>query len=212
MPSKFIVRNFTENSYYHIYNKGFDKKEIFLDEKDYNFFKVYLFIYTRPLKEVVEKFPDVPKRLHAKNLAKKVELLGYSLMPDHFHLLLKQQSKNSISKLMKQLINAYTLYFNQKHQRSGSLMAGRYRAVNVPFKLLTPLLRLIQNEPTNHNSLNYYLGQQTDLPCSQKTKDEILTQFPNLTKFLEYHRSQMNIARMADKVEPFIIELNGFNR
>ncbi|MBU1031574.1 hypothetical protein KKE03_01465, partial [Patescibacteria group bacterium] len=88
MPSRYVVRNFIENSYYHVFNRGVEKRDIFLDDKDYRFFQTYLFIYLRPLKEILEKYPDVPLRLHNKNLSEEVELLGYSLMPNHFHLLL----------------------------------------------------------------------------------------------------------------------------
>ena len=131
MPSKYVVRNFTENSSYHIFNRGVDNRDIFLDEKDYRFFETYLFIYLKPIKQVLEKYPDVPSRLHSKNLSKEVDLLGYCLMPSHFHLLLKQKTKNGISKLMKQIINAYTLFFNQKNKRSGSLIQGRFKAMQI---------------------------------------------------------------------------------
>ena len=131
MPSKYVVRNFTEDSTYHVFNRGVEGRDVFLDEKDYRFFETYLFIYLSPLKKVLEKFPDVPVRLHSKNLSDEVELLGYSLMPTHFHLILKQKNKNGISKLMKQIINAYTLFFNQKNKREGSLMQGRFKAMPV---------------------------------------------------------------------------------
>ena len=108
---------------------------------------------------------------------------------------------------MKQMSNAYTLYFNQKHQRSGPLMAGRFKAAKVPFNMLVPLLRLIQTEPTNHTSYNYYLNGLAELACSKEFKNQILSQFPNLTKFVEYHRGQINIARTIDKVSPYIIDI-----
>jgi len=131
MPSKYVVRSFSENSNYHIFNRGINKQDIFLDEKDYYFFETYLSIYLYPLPEVLKKYPDVPSRLHSKNLSSDVELLEYCLMPNHFHLFLKQKTKNGISKLMKQMTNAYTLFFNQKNKRTGSLMQGRYKAVQI---------------------------------------------------------------------------------
>lgn len=131
MPSKYVVRNFAEDSYYHIYNRGGQNWDIFLDEKDYRFFETYLFIYLAPLKKVLEKHPDLPLRLHNKNLSEEVKLMAYCLMPNHFHLLLKQKTKNGISKLLKQITNAYTLYFNQKNTRVGGLMQGRFKAVQV---------------------------------------------------------------------------------
>lgn len=131
MPSKYVVRNFSENSNYHIFNRGINKQDIFLDEKDYYFFETYLSIYLLPIRQVLKKYPDVPLRLHSKNLSSDVELLEYCLMPNHFHLTLKQKTKDGMSKLMKQMINAYTLFFNQKNKRTGSLMQGRFKAVQI---------------------------------------------------------------------------------
>lgn len=138
MPSKYVVRNFAKNSNYHIFNRGINKQDIFLGEKDYRFFETYLSIYLYPLKEVLKKYPDVPLRLHSKNLSSDVELLEYCLMPNHFHLSLRQKAKNGISKLMKQMTNAYTLFFNQKNQRTGSLMQGRFKAVPIDGDFLNP--------------------------------------------------------------------------
>jgi len=137
MPSKYIIRNFSENSNYHVFNRGVNKQDVFLDEKDYFFFETYLSIYLLPFREVLKKYPDVPQRLYNKNLSKEVELLEYCLMPSHFHLILRQKTKNGISKLMKQMINAYTLYFNQKHQRNGGLMQGRFKAVQITDDLIS---------------------------------------------------------------------------
>lgn len=212
MPSKFIVRDFAANSYYHVCNSGFLNNHIFVDEKDYLFFKTYLFIYTRPLSEVLAIHPDLPARLKSKTLSGQVDLVGYSLAPSHFHLLLKQNSPSSISQLMKQMANAYTPFFNQKHHKIGPLFAGRFKAVKISdSKLLTPILKYIHNEPTNHSSFNDYLGQPTILPCSQTEKEKILAQFPSLTKFNDYHRNQMDSIRMAEKIQPFIIEKNRSN-
>ncbi|MDP2585481.1 MAG: transposase [Candidatus Levybacteria bacterium] len=148
MPSKYVVRNFAEDSYYHIFNRGVEKRNIFLDEKDYRFFEIYLSIYLQPLKKVLEKHPDLPLRLHNKNLSEEVELIAYCLMPNHFHLLLKQKTKDGISKLMKQMSNAYTLYFNQKHKRVGGLMQGRFKAVPIlEDRLLIHIARYIHLNP-----------------------------------------------------------------
>ena len=118
MPSKYVVRNFTEDSYYHVFNRGVEKRDIFLDDEDYTTLQSYLFKYLQPIEKVAEKYPDTPTRLYGKNLSEEVELVAYCLMPNHFHLLLKQNTKDGISKLLKQLTNAYTLYFNQKNSKT----------------------------------------------------------------------------------------------
>lgn len=215
MPSKFVVRNFTEDSYYHIFNKGVEQRQIFLDEKDYRFFQVYLFIYLKPVEKVLEKYPDVPSRLNSKNLSQEVELIGYCLLPDHFHLLLRQKTKDGISKLMKQMTNAYTLYFNQKNNHSGGIMQGRYKAVGVPQDSLAYLLRYIHLNPVSHqltqdlttnpwSSYADYLGKETDLPC---TKIHILSKFNSVEEFEKFHTDQTDYAEQLEKIKHLLIEI-----
>src|SRR4030043_1464419 len=130
MPSRFIVRNFVENGIYHIYNKSVEEK-LFNDDQDYRVFLFYLFIYTSSPVIVKGKYSDLPLRLESKNLNDEIKILGYCLIPNHFHLLLQQKTRNAIPKLMKQIINGYTLYFNQKSKRIGNLMQGRYKATKI---------------------------------------------------------------------------------
>lgn len=129
MPSRFIVRDFRNNFYYHVLNKGIDNKNIFLDKQDYRVFLFYLFIYTSSLEKVKGQYKDLPTRFKNKNLHGEIELLANFLMPNHFHLIFLQKSKNALSRLMKQLSNGYTTYFNQKYKHRGGIFLGRYKAV-----------------------------------------------------------------------------------
>ena len=215
MPSKYVVRNFAEDSYYHVYNRGVEKRDIFLDEKDYRFFETYLFIYLNPLKKVLEKHPDLPLRLHSKNLSEEVKLMAYCLMPNHFHLLLKQKTKNGISKLLKQITNAYTLYFNQKNTRVGGLMQGRFKAVPITnddlhihitrYIHLNPIASNLTQDLTTYKWSSYpdYLGKEVDLPCS---KDEILAYFKSVEDFEKFHTDQIDYAKKLDRIKHLTIE------
>src|SRR3989344_7619419 len=131
MPSKYRIRNFEENGYYHLFNRGVEKKKIFLDNQDYKIFLYYSFVYLKPLNDVLSTYPQLPIRLHSKNLSGEIDLISYCLMPNHFHLLLKQYTKTGFSKLAKQTTNAYTEYFNKKYKRTGSLMQGTFKSVKV---------------------------------------------------------------------------------
>ncbi|MDD5416193.1 MAG: transposase [Candidatus Daviesbacteria bacterium] len=215
MPSKYVVRSFTEDSYYHVFNRGVEKRDIFLDDKDYHFFQAYLFIYLRPLKEVLKKYPDLPLRLYSKNLSEEVELIAYCLMPNHFHLLLKQKTKNGISKLMKQITNAYTLFFNQKYKRVGGLMQGRFKAVSVisdnlfvhlvRYIHLNPVSSELTQNPDNYSWSSYpdYLGKDTEFSCS---KNEILSYFPSQEAMKSFHEDQIDYAKELHKIKNVIIE------
>lgn len=148
MPSKHVVRNFTEENIYHIYNKGLEDKVIFQDSQEYEIFLYYIYIYTKPLERVLEKYPNLPFRLRYNNIAQDIDIIAYTLLPTHFHLLVRQHTRDGISRLLKQLTNAYTYYYNRKNKRSGPLMQGRYKAVSVDIdKQLKHLLRHLDREP-----------------------------------------------------------------
>lgn len=131
MPSKHTIRQFTENGYYHIYNRGVEKRRIFQDRDDYNSFVYYLKTYLSPLEELNKEDKILKVNLEKNNLSAEVELLAFCLMPNHFHLLLHQKTKDGISKFMKQIANAYTQYFNNRYQRVGALFQGKFKAVKI---------------------------------------------------------------------------------
>lgn len=185
MPSKFVIREYCKDGYYHIFNRGVEKRNIFLDSQDYKIFLYYLFIYLSPLEKVFSKYSNHPLRLQSKNLYKEVELIAYCLMPNHFHLLVKQNTINGVSKLMKQLANAYTMYFNNKYKRVGGLMQGRFKAVRVKTdEQLVHVSRYIHLNPLiakstdsldkyDWSSFKNYLGCSSGIDCK---KEIILSQ------------------------------------
>ena len=215
MPSKHVLRSFRENSYYHIFNRGVEKRPIFLDGDDYQLFQHYLFTYLRPIEEVLEKESDTPLRLIDKSLSGELELLAYCLMPNHFHLLLKQKSRDAVPRLLKQLTNAYTYYFNQKYQRVGALMQGRYKAAQVnDEKLLIHLMRFIHLNPLSERlpgsldtyrwaSYREYLGNEAELPVS---KGKILNYFPSVGAFKGFHEDQKDYIRSLEKIGDLAID------
>ena len=215
MPSKYVVRHFAENSYYHVFNRGVEKRDIFLEEEDYTTLQSYLFKYLQPIEKVAEKYPDTPVRLYGKNLSEEVELVAYCLMPNHFHLLLKQNTKDGVSKLLKQLTNAYTLYFNQKNDRVRGLMQGRFRAAGINNEgLFIHLVRYIHLNPISSgltqdlNSYHWssygdYLGQPAELPSS---KSKILSYFPSVGAFKGFHEDQIDYAKDLEKIKHLAID------
>lgn len=141
MPSKNIIKTYIENGFYHIYNRGVEKRKIFLDEKDYRVFLSYLKIYLSPkidLAKDIQKnkkgdYEDQNKFISEifklNNFYNKIDLISYVLMPNHFHLELKQKNKKEIEYFMRSLITKYSKYFNKKYKRVGPLFQGRYKAV-----------------------------------------------------------------------------------
>lgn len=137
MPSRNIVRRFTENGIYHVYNRGVEKRNIFLDEQDYAVFLHLLKYYLSPTdpKNVhplmkFQNFSIIRPRPLA-NIEKEVNLIEYCLMPNHFHLVLQQISMDGITKLMRRIATTYAIYFNKRYKRVGYLFQGPYKAILV---------------------------------------------------------------------------------
>ncbi len=123
---------FANNEYYHVFNRGVDKREIFSDYDDLpRFFQsMDEFNDINPIGSIFENsFRKFEKPISKKE--RLVEFVCYCLNPNHFHLILKQLVDRGIEKFMQRLGNGYTKYFNNKYNRSGSLFQGRYKSVHI---------------------------------------------------------------------------------
>jgi putative transposase len=127
--------------YYHIYNRGIDKRLIFLDKQDYYRFIHCLYEFNdqnsvlnfnrkfqkinRGLASIVDKGENKIRKIRDKI----VEIICFCLMPNHFHLILKQLKEQGISKFMLKIGTGYAMYFNQKNQRTGRLFEGSFKSI-----------------------------------------------------------------------------------
>ena len=216
MPSRYIVRNFEENGFYHIFNRGIEKRETFTDKQDYQIFKYYMFVYLAPLNKVLSRHPDIPIRLHGKNLNEELDLIAYCLMPSHFHFLIRLKTKDAISRFMKQLINAYTFYFNKKYQRAGNLLQGRFKSVKIPtdeillhvsrYIHLNPVMAKLTDKPENYpwSSYNDFLNNKLKETFIQKQL--VLEHFQNLRSYGNFVSDQVDYAKTIDKIKHLTIE------
>ena len=141
MPARNRTKQYTEKSYYHIYNRGVEKRLIFLDEQDYAVFLSYLKNYLSPKNEknLFDKLSDlnisypeknsILKLLRLNNFYSEITLLSFCLMPNHFHFFIRQEDSTSMDKFMQSLGTRYTMYFNRKYKRVGTLYQDTYKAV-----------------------------------------------------------------------------------
>lgn len=121
---------FVNGQIYHIFNRGSEKRIIFQSNRDRSrFLKSLQYYQLADPKPRFSKFSLSGKK-ELKN-KKVVEIFCYCLMPNHFHLLIKQYEEGGISKFMSKFLNSYTKYFNTKYDRIGALMQGQFKAVLV---------------------------------------------------------------------------------
>jgi len=114
---------------YHVYNRGVDKRDVFMDKADYIRFYQSLLYFNA---EAEQSNFRLAKANYKKDLTKLVEIKAYSLLPNHYHLMIEQLVDGGISEFMKRVSAGYTGYFNNKYERSGSLFQGNFKRVHVP--------------------------------------------------------------------------------
>ena len=143
MPAKNSRKLYAADSFYHLYNRGVERRIIFMDAQDYAVFTSYLKTYLLPkdikqLHSIIAnpeyKWPkkdQALKLLRLNNFTDTLRLVAYCLMPNHFHLLLKQTEDTTIDRFMNSICTRFTMYFNRKYKRVGTLFEGVYKAVLV---------------------------------------------------------------------------------
>lgn len=143
MPAKNRIKTYVENSFQHLYNRGVEKRRIFMDQQDIGVFQSYIKTYLLPkdenrLKNIIadpRKNPkekdDASRLLALNNFSGELEMISYTTMPNHFHFLIYQTAPDAIDRFMNSLGTRYTMYFNKRYQRVGPLFQGIYKGVLV---------------------------------------------------------------------------------
>lgn len=124
---------FAIDEFYHSYNRGVDKRKIYLDDKDSNRFLALLYLCngSKPI-HIKEQFskglPPFSELAEFDRGDQLVAIGAYCLMSNHFHILLKEITEGGISKFMGKLLTGFSMYFNKRHGRTGNLFEGAFRA------------------------------------------------------------------------------------
>ena len=183
--------------YYHIYNRGVDKRAIIQDTADADRFLISLKLFNTKmpvgsLREVKDETQKPEKSL--------VEIVCYVLHQNHFHLLLKEITEGGISECMKRISGGYTWYFNNKYKRSGSLFQGRFKSVHIETneQLLHVSAYINLNDEAHRisgstavkgeSSWTEYQGERGRDIC---TKEVILEQFKTTKDYIDFAESSI---------------------
>jgi putative transposase len=136
MPPRKVI--LATGEVYHVMGRGVARSLIFRRKEDYQrIFKVinYYRYVNPPLRfSFFRRLPLKKKETSLKKLRESkrlVEIIAFCLMPNHFHLLLKQLQKKGTSTFMRNFQNSYARYFNTKYHRSGALFQALFKAVRI---------------------------------------------------------------------------------
>ena len=113
------------DSIYHVFNRGVEKRRVFMDEHDYSRFVNNLAIFN-DVRAVLNAKYRIKEIKSIDNREPLIDILAFCLMPNHFHLLLRQKEDNGISKFMNKIGVGYTNYFNWKYERGGPVFQGAF--------------------------------------------------------------------------------------
>jgi putative transposase len=200
MPARNVVRIYGNDTYYHIYNRGVNKRKIFIDDQDY---ATFLGLFKRYL----DAKPEVgSQRREYAWLVNDVEIVAFCLMPNHFHLLIYQVETNAITKLLRAICSSYVTYFNQKYNRVGVLFQGNFKAIKIiDENYLMYLTRYIHRNPSNYlkwewSSLGYWVGEKSAFWVrSQRLNDA------GADKYLEFIKDEADYRQTRDKILNIIL-------
>lgn len=212
--------NFAEGEFYHLYNRGTEKRDIFLTERDYRRFTALLFLSNGTnavnLEETGHDFPGILTVQRGEPL---LAVGAYCLMPNHFHILACEITKGGISKFMQKVATGYTMYFNQINDRTGSLFQGKFKAEHAaedpylkylfayihlnPAKLVDPQWRekgvrgstVTYVQEYQHSSYRDYSGDQRRDEASILSKDKFPDYFSTPEKFEFEMNEWLNFSR-----------------
>jgi len=167
------------DEWYHCYNRGVDKRIVFLDDADYERFLTLLYVcngtqIVRISDSRAHALYDFLSRETLPHGSHLVHIGAYALMPNRMHLALKQIQDNGISRFMQKVFTAYTMYFNLKYGRTGSLFAGTYKSRHVADDVyLKHLLSYILLNP-----IDLYKDQGAQPQMNLSGVKEFITTYP----------------------------------
>lgn len=184
----------SDGEYYHIFNRGVDKRQIFMDTQDVSRFFLCMQIFNKiePIGSLLEYGSDVRQNSDDKDIL--VSIVAYCLNPNHFHLILRQEVEGGISEYMKRLSGGYTWYFNNKHDRSGALFQGRFKSKHID---TDNYLKYVSAYVNLNDRVHQFGGSTAKLVRSSWaeyiteipgicTKDIVLGQFNNLNQYKKF--------------------------
>ena len=202
---------FANGEFYHVYNRGVDKRNIIDNTEDVSRFlqSMQEFNVIDPIGSIYEHTFLKEEEKHSKPL---VDFICYCINPNHYHFFLKQVKEKGIEKFLHRFGTGYTKYFNQKYKRSGSLFQGSYKAIHVDSNEY--LLRL--SAYINLNNCAHQLGSlASKLSISswdEYTKGKIKNPMCQKSIILNQFSNKKEYANFAQKALQDIVQHKDMNK
>lgn len=211
------------NEIYHVFNKSVGYENIFIGKKELSRFLSLIDYYRHNPNLSYSKYKNLPAKERKntyktiKSLPKIVEIYAYALMPNHFHLLLKQLSENGIQKFLSNIQNGFAKYFNIKNGRSGALFQKPFKAKRIANdEIFLHLSRYIHLNPVTSylidleelasypwTSYSYYLNDKNDSFVNTKT---IINLAGSKERYINFVNNQEDYQRKLHRMKKLLFE------
>lgn len=216
MPGRLVP--LVNGEIYHLFNRGSDRRDIFLQSKDYVRFKhttyYYQFLGPKP------RFSNLAKyklsSFNPKPENKLVEILCYCFMPNHFHFLVRQIKENGVSVFMSQLCNSYTKYFNTKYKRVGPLLQGSFKGVRVEsdeqfihlsrYIHLNPIVALLAKKLEQYPWSSFHEYMQPGGGLCLTT--DVQSYFSSKAQYRQFLEDQIDYGKTLEEIKHLLVDID----
>ncbi|PID52484.1 MAG: hypothetical protein CR972_02245 [Candidatus Moraniibacteriota bacterium] len=219
---------FTPGEFYHIYNRGVEKREIFLSDADYHRFLLSCHLLNDTTNGMMQKYRDIyraqnpkvrPSDIRRSDLGmpvareKLIEMVAYCLNPNHYHMIVREKESGGIKKFMQKIGTSYTMYFNKKYKRTGVLFQGKFKSIHIDSDAYLLYLSAYVND--NHFIHGYddsewqyasymdYIGKRNGRLCNTAY---ILGHFKNQKEYDTFVKKNALYLKEKKEREKYILE------
>ena len=188
--------SFAEDEFYHVYNRGTDKRVIFKDTADYRRFQELLYLSNSTESINVREIKKYHQNVFDFERDNQLVSIGvYCLMPNHFHILLTPIRDNGVTIFMQKLATSYSMYFNKRYDRKGGLFEGTFKAVHADDdRYIKYLFSYIHLNPVKLIDRNWKEDGLKDSSAAYKYVSEY--KYSSLKDYLEENRHEQYILDM----------------
>ncbi|WXT99656.1 MAG: hypothetical protein Ctma_0360 [Catillopecten margaritatus gill symbiont] len=195
---------FENEEYYHVFNRGVDKRIVFTDKQELDFFFSRLSALNNTVADMTgrnHRRSNYTGKARVEESEGLVSVVAYCLLPNHFHLLLKQNVDQGISKFMQRLGTSYTVFFNQKHQRNGSLFQGKFKAKHLTGEYGLSTVATYVNLNYQHHKINpkenlvkssifeYLQTEQGKFICDETEVKNVMSEIGTIKAYKKYAKN-----------------------
>lgn len=214
----YVRATFYPGGTFHVYNRGVAKQDLYHDNRDYQHFLDTLSFYLDPAPALrfSKTTTDERKKIFAVPLEKPlVRILAYCLMPNHFHLMLREEEEGGVTTFMRRAMNSYTRAYNTRYKRVGTVFQGTFSAVAVEstqyylhlsrYIHLNPYVARLADVPSEYRWSSYpqYLSGTT---TRLTNPDEILGASGGSHGYQEFVEDYANYARDLSVIKTLLLE------